>query len=166
MAKILDASISFYLSGGSTNISPRESYGGDKSSSALTDSIKLFKDIQPIEKAIGKTDYRIIYVGIDEGDAGTGSSGKLWLTTNDLAAVTYELAIGAINTIISKPASEIIAPTGLTFAAAPSTEISGLVIPNVTGGDFFAIGIKRIVAITTDTKFNSGPELFVNWASA
>lgn len=136
MALLSDSSIGFYFSGGPTNLSPRESYGGEKSANLIPAGTKLFKDIQPPEKETGKTDYRIIYVAIDDDEVGTGSAGKLWLTTTDLAAVTYELSVGALNTIIEKPASEIIAPEGLTFTPSATTEVAGLALPDLEGGDF------------------------------
>lgn len=166
MTILADASIQFHYSGGDSNRAPKESYGGAKSSVIIPNGTKLFKDIQPPEKATGKTDYRVIYIAIDPSELGTGSQGAIWLTTNDLADVTYEIAVGDLNTVISKPIDETTAPSGLTFASAPDSEVTGLELPDVVGGDYFGICIKRIVAITTNTKFNAGPEIFVNYASA
>lgn len=62
--------ITIVLSGGSTNIDPTQSLGGDPSSTIIVDNVlnNLFDDVEPTESEEGAIDYRCIYF-FNDGDA-------------------------------------------------------------------------------------------------
>lgn len=71
--------ISFVLSGGSVNIDPNRSIGGDPSATPITTAVlnNLFDDILPEESDDGVEDYRCFYI-FNDGDT-TIYSIKLWI---------------------------------------------------------------------------------------
>lgn len=70
MAFVSSSDISVVLSGGSTNINPNASLGGEPSATPITDGVvnNLFDDIQPEESSEGHEDYRCLYF-FNDGEA-------------------------------------------------------------------------------------------------
>jgi hypothetical protein len=169
-----DLDIEFRYSGGLTNYDPHESFGGAMSSYEITGANleNLFDYISQESKVVGATDgvnpgtkdYRVIYVKIGEASTGTGANGRLWMSENSsISALSYRLAVGSLNTEIGKAATENIIPPGLTFSTAPTSQGTGLVLPNATAGDYFAIAIERSIAATNDIQTLKGPTFTVYW---
>jgi hypothetical protein len=165
--------IEFRYSGGLENADPAESFGGAISNIAINvgKPENLFEYIAEAGKLVGATDgispetrdYRIIYVKILPGGSGTGTNGKLWMSANSgISALSYRLAMGAKNTTIAKPATQTIQPS-MTFQTAPTTQGSGLVLPDVVAGDYVPIGIERAISATNDLQTNQGPSFTVYW---
>lgn len=73
------ADISFVLSGGSGNLDPNQSLGGNPSASPVTDSSlnNLFDDVAADETEDGHEDYRCIYI-FNDGDT-TIFNVKVWI---------------------------------------------------------------------------------------
>jgi hypothetical protein len=166
-------SLEFRYSGGSDNSDPDESFGGAISTEVINTAKpeNVFGYIPEASKVLGATngtdpgrkDYRIIYLKIPLGGTGTGTTGKLWLSANDgISALSYRLAVGTKNTTIAKPANFSIMPS-MTFQTAPTSQGSGLVLPDVVAGDYVPIGIERTISATNDLQTNKGPTFSVYW---
>ncbi len=165
--------IEFRYSGGVENSDPGESFGGAISNFAINVAKpeNLFEYIAESSKMIGATDgatpgtkdYRLFYVKILPGGSGTGANGKIWLSANDgISSLSYRLAVGTKNTSIAKPANQTIMPS-MTFQTAPTSQGSGLVLPNIVAGDYVPIGIERSISATNDLQTNKGPSFTVYW---
>ncbi len=85
--------ISVVLSGGTVNINPNNSLGGDPSSAPLlNDSLNnLFDDVTSDESADGIEDYRCVYV-FNDGDT-TVWSVQLWINADSSDGATVEIGI-------------------------------------------------------------------------
>lgn len=89
--------ISFVLSGGTANINPNKSLGGDPSSTPIiSDSLNnLFDDVSPEQSISGTEDYRCIYV-FNDGDT-TVWSMSLWAESLTGGGASIELGIESNN---------------------------------------------------------------------
>ena len=85
--------ISLVLSGGSTNISPNDSLGGQPSSSPVTTNVinNLFDDVDSDEARDGGEDYRCLYV-FNDGDTDIWNF-KLWIYDDFDDGSTLEIGI-------------------------------------------------------------------------
>jgi hypothetical protein len=74
--------ISIVLSGGSTNINPNNSIGGDPSSAPIVDGVlnNLFADVSSDNSLTGRTDYRCVYV-FNDGDTPVYNV-QLWISND------------------------------------------------------------------------------------
>lgn len=171
---VIPLDIHFKYSGGINNYNPNESFGGAVSNHEITGANleNLFDYIPQASKIVGATDgttpgtkdYRVFYIKIAEGSNTSGVNGKLWMSANDsISALSYRLAVGQLNTIVSKPVSENTMPPGLTFSPAPTSQGTGLDLPVVSGGDFVAVAIERSIAATNDTQTFNGPTFTCYW---
>ena len=85
--------ISIVLSGGSTNINPNESLGGDPSGTPVTDAIlnNLFDDVSSDESEEGSEEYRCIYI-FNDGDT-TVYDVQVYISEDFESGATMEIGI-------------------------------------------------------------------------
>lgn len=85
--------ISLVLSGGTTNISPNSSLGGEPSSSPVATNVinNLFDDVDSDETRDGGEDYRCLYV-FNDGDTDIWNF-KLWIYDDFTEGSTIEIGI-------------------------------------------------------------------------
>ena len=91
--------ISVVLSGGTTNINPNNSLGGDPSSSPIVNNIlnNLFDDVSPKETDDGHEDYRCIYF-FNDGDTPVFLV-NLWVASEVTGGSTIEVGIEQVDEI-------------------------------------------------------------------
>jgi|LSQX01.1.fsa_nt_gb hypothetical protein len=85
--------ISVVLSGGSANLDPNKSLGGQPSSSPIVNNSlnNLFDDISPDEADVGHEDYRCIYI-FNDGDTSVFEV-ALWISSDYTGGATMELGV-------------------------------------------------------------------------
>lgn len=83
--------ISLVFSGGSTNLNPNNSLGGDPSSTPVTTNIinNIFDDVSPEQSKDGHEDYRCVYL-FNDGDT-TIYSVKIWTPNIPSEGVSIQL---------------------------------------------------------------------------
>jgi len=91
--------IAFVLSGGTSNINPNKSIGGEPSSSPIASGVlnNLFDDITSSQAVSGSEDYRCIYV-FNDGET-TVWDMKLWVDSLTEGGAQIELGIESVNEI-------------------------------------------------------------------
>ncbi len=148
---IVDADITFRLSGGASNTNVNLSIGGVMSSTAWAGGVlhDLFEVISGDENAASTVDYRCVYVRNGHATLQWGPNIKAWLSA--VTAGGADLAIGldpagvgngSTTGVAATPANETTAPTGVTFSA-PTTKATGLAPANVAAGSVFALWVRR-----------------------
>ena len=85
--------ISIVLSGGTGNLDPNLSLGGDPSATPVTDNSlnNLFDDVTPDEVDSGQEDYRCLYL-FNDGSTDI-FSGKLWIYDDFSGGSTLEMGV-------------------------------------------------------------------------
>lgn len=91
--------ISIVLSGGSSNINPNNSIGGDPSGSPVASGVvnNLFDDLSPEDAAAGSEEYRCVYI-FNDGETSIWGL-KIWLLDNDSSDSVIELGVQKSNEI-------------------------------------------------------------------
>lgn len=171
---VSEVDISLRYSGGVSNSFASSSIGGPMSNVVIPNAVaqNLFDHITEASKLAGATDtttvgtkdYRVFYVKLNNAaDAGL-QSGILYLDrTQDLSAISYRIALGALNTEITAPGNENTVTPGLTFVTAPPSFGTGLAVPDLAPGDYFGIAMERAITITNDKQFEKGPTIYLQW---
>lgn len=141
---IISTDIKYRLSGGAANSAPSASLGGAKSS---TDApIGIFDDVSSAEASAGSVEYRCIYVHNAHLTL-TLLGAKLWIQANTPSAST-DVAVGlgssGLNATEQTVATEVTAPTGVTFSS-PAAFASGLTLGDVPAGQHFPVWVRRTV---------------------
>lgn len=89
--------ISIVLSGGSSNINPNNSLGGDPSGSPVANGVlnNLFDDVSPEEASEGSEEYRCIYI-FNDGETSIWGL-NIWLLENESQGSVIELGVQKSN---------------------------------------------------------------------
>jgi hypothetical protein len=146
---VLAADIKYYLSGGAGNSTPVASLGGAISTTELVDNsaANLFANADGTETLAGSTKYLCLYV--KNTSAQTFYSAQLYVTqvtTSTEDEITMALGSTALGTGTEQTIANITtAPTGLAAFSAPTTYATGLVIGDMTAGQWKAIWFKRVI---------------------
>ena len=149
---IVDAEITFRLSGGAGNAAPNSSLGGVMSSTAWTGGTlhDLFDVISGDDNATSKVDYRCVYIRNGNATLAWGPNIKVWFSA--VTAGGADLAIGldpagagngSTTGVATTIANENAVPAGVAFSA-PTDKASGLSGPaSVPASNVFALWIRR-----------------------
>lgn len=144
---IIATDIVFRLSGGTGNSDPNAALGGVISSTVVGSAVhNLFDQVGSAETAAGDTEYRCFYVRNSHGTL-TLQSAKIWIQSNTPSADTaVRIALGtsAVNGTEQTIASEITAPTGVTWSTAVN-EGAALSIGDIPAGQHKAIWVERVI---------------------
>ena len=91
--------ISVVFSGGSSNIDPNASLGGDPSNTPVVSNVinNLFADVTPAQSAAGREDYRCIYF-FNDGDTQIWNC-NLWIAGDVTGGATPEIGIASTNEV-------------------------------------------------------------------
>lgn len=142
---IIASEIEFRLSGGAANSDPALSFGGAKSSVAVTGST-LFDTVSGAESSAGHIDYRCVYVH-NADPALTAQSAKVWIQANTPSSdTTFDIALAGegLNGTAETPANDTTAPSGESFSAA-ANEGASLSLGNIPNGQHYAVWIRRTI---------------------
>lgn len=144
---VLAEDIRFYGSGASN-------LGGTNTGVEVTFAI-LFDKVLPAEAVAGAVEYRCVYVRNTNGSSPM-PNGKFWVVA-DTVALNTSIEIGLGSSIVDGTeqtvANETTAPVGVSFSA-PTSQGTGLDIPDLPAGSHKAIWFKRIIGAGAA----SGPE--------
>lgn len=144
---IVNSEIVYRLSGGATQTDPNLSLGGAKSSNIATAS--LLDNVTSAQAAAGSIEYRCFYVHNANATANDMLAAVVWLQATALGASTaFALAVGtsAVNAQEQGPvASEITAPTGVTWVTNATTEGTAIPLGNIPPGQHRAVWVRRTV---------------------
>jgi len=90
---VQSSDISVVLSGGSANLNPNESLGGQPSSTPVVSNTlnNLFDDVSPDEAETGHEDYRCIYF-FNDGDSSVYEV-EIWISDDYVGGATMELGV-------------------------------------------------------------------------
>lgn len=147
---IVAGDILFFLSGGAGNSNPNAALGGVISSTQIVDNTvdNLFNDVTGDQHTAGYTSYRAFYVKNNNGSL-SGYNVKVWIDTNTSGLdETINIGLDAAGSPIQTIASEMTAPTGISFSAA-ANQAASLSIGTVANGGVQAIWVKRVVSAGT-----------------
>lgn len=155
---VLATDIKYYLSGGGSNTTPVASLGGVISTTELVDNsaANLFANAAGTETLAGSTDYLCLYV--KNTSAQTFFSAQIYvtqITTSTEDEITMGLGSTATGTGTEQTIANITtAPSGVSFTA-PTTYATGLVIGDMTTGQWRAIWFKRVINASLATPVDS-----------
>lgn len=141
---MISTEIEYRMSGGAGNASAAASLGGVKSSTAFPSA--LFDTVTSGEASAGDIEYRCFYVHNANATL-TLEAAKLWIQANTPSAdTTLEVGLGtsAVNAVEQTVANEGVAPSGVTFVAAPD-EAGAILLGDIPAGQHRAVWLKRIV---------------------
>jgi len=154
---IVQADISFQLSGGVANANPDLALGGIISANAIVNASlhNLFDIVSGYEAAAGDSEYRCFYIKNNHGTL-TMLAAKVYVKTESPSADSDELiglgssAIGGVEQTI---ADEDTAPAAVVFTQS-NLEANALVIGDIPAGSWKAIWVRRDIAIAASA-YNS-----------
>ena len=157
---ISSADIVYRLSGEGSNADPLLSFGGAKSSVAVS---QLFGTIDSAEAAAGSVKYLCVYLHNANG-VDTMTAPKLFVLINTPSAdTTIEIGIGAagVNGTETAVANITTAPAGVSFSA-PSTLGAALAMSNIPAGQHQSFWVKRTVNAGASALDNDGCTLLTS----
>ena len=154
---IVTADLPYRLSGGTTNVSPAASLGGERSTATggviVSGALRaLFDDVTGTEAAAGDIEYRCIYI-VNAHATLTLSDAVLWIfspTTSTSTEFDIQLdpaAIGAASAILLTTENETPDTTALPPGGwvRPSTKLTGLTIGSMPALTHKAFWVRRTV---------------------
>jgi hypothetical protein len=156
---VLSTELKWYYSGGATNNDPAESYGGALSSYALASSSlnNLFDDVTGDEAESGYVEYRVLYFYNESTDANGLADPILWIPTQPPGDDDLAVAVATVkNTVITKPANDHTAPTGIGSFSAPATKGAGIALPSgpYEEDDYVGVVFRRTVPALATVELN------------
>lgn len=149
---VIPSDVIMYLSGGSSNTDPEASLGGEMSSEVVSrDSVSdLFDDILPDQSAVGRVDYRCVYIYNDSATDDFESVVAFISIQSISPETTIELGVdpagvgdGTSTGVATVIAEETDVPTGVSFSLAD--EVSPVALGDLAPGEAIAFWIKRTV---------------------
>lgn len=163
---IVGSDLAYRLSGGASNTDAAASLGGAMSTvggGLITGAVNdLFDDVSGDESAAGDTEYRCMYVQMNNGSL-TWTAIRAWLTAES-ASPGSEYAIGldpaGVNGAATTVVDEQTAPAGVTFSR-PLDKPGGLSIADMAPSSFAAIWVRRVITAGTAASNSDGPSLRV-----
>lgn len=157
---VVATDIKYYLSGGAANAAPASSLGGARSTSTqLVDNTgaNLFPDAGGTETLAGSTSYLCLYVR-NENATVPFQNCRFYVSQNtDSTEDEIDIAIGSVakNTTEITIANINTAPAGGITFSHPTTYAGGLVVPDLSTNDFFAIWFRRTINASLVTPLNA-----------
>lgn len=113
---------------------------------------EMFDNISSAESFAGDVEYRCYYIK-NTHSTDTAFGVKVWIQDQPAGADTIKLAVdtAGVNGTATTAANESTAPAGQTFST-PASQGTGLLLGDLTPGDYAAFWIERTVPAETVTK--------------
>lgn len=148
---IIASDIKTVLSGGTANTSPLTALGGAASTAAggiIVSGVanNLFDNVTGAETSAGVTEYRCIYIHNTHATL-TLQGASVYISANTPSSTTncqIGLGTAALNGIEQLVASELVAPSGITFSNAAGSA-NALVIGDMLPGETRSLWVVRVV---------------------
>lgn len=148
MIGISQKDLSFVFSGGSGNLDPSQSLGGNSSAYPLKDGINnLFDDVQLTGNTI--TDYRCFYV-FNDNETQTLFNVAVWID-NSKAESDIAVAVGGLDTVATYIGNKNNPPNNVVFSY-PTSQANSIFIGQLQPLDGFYVWVRRTISANSDQK--------------
>lgn len=109
----------------------------------------LFNDVPVADSSVGDIEYRCIYIKNTHASE-TMAGILMWIDIDPIGQDSLQIGLDpvGVNGTATTIATELIAPTGVTFSA-PTDATTALSFGSLTFGSFYAVWLKRIVPVVT-----------------